>query len=124
MFVAYWNQVVAELGTGEYLYSIFMPIGCAIVGYGACVLFTRGAPRNADGAISLPAALATAQKGSQALICSLIFAMGTFPIAGVVALGSSVITVVILVVATAELGKRYQRQQVSEAKGQTVTVPA
>lgn len=124
MFVAYWDQVTAELGTGEYLYSIVMPIGCVVIGYGACLLFTRGALPPADGAISLPAALATAQKGSQALICSLIFAMGTFPIAGVVALGSSVITVVILVVGAAEVGKWYERRHVPEAKRQHVSVPA
>lgn len=117
MFVAYWNQVVAELGTGEYLYSIFMPVGCALIGYGACVVFMRGGAARAEGRpVELPAALATAQKGSQALICALIFAMGTFPVAGVVALGSSVITVVVLVLGAAEIGRRLERRQVSELK--------
>ena len=58
----------------------------------------------------MPAALGTAQKGSQALICSLIFAMGTYSVAGVVALGSSVITVLILVILSAEIGKRHDRR--------------
>jgi predicted Na+-dependent transporter len=106
MFVAFWNQVVAEVDTGEYLYSIFMPIGCLIVGYGACLLFTQGAARAAGRSTRLPAALGTAQKGSLALICSLIFAMGKYPVAGVVALGSSVITIVILVLVAAEIGRR------------------
>jgi hypothetical protein len=55
----------------------------------------------------LPASLGTAQKGSQALICSLIFAMGKYSVAGVVALGSSVITVVLLVIVAAEIGRRH-----------------
>jgi len=38
----------AEVGTGEYLYSIFMPVGCLIVGYGVCLLFMPGIARAAD----------------------------------------------------------------------------
>lgn len=124
MFVAYWNQVVAELGTGEYLYSVFMPVGCALVGYGSCVLFMRGGARAEGGPIELPAALATGQKGSQALICSLIFAMGTFPVAGVVALGSSVITLVILVIGAAEIGKRLGRRPLPEATSRPAVAQA
>lgn len=115
MFVAFWHDVTAELGSGEYLYSIFMPIGCLIVGYGACVVFMGGAGR--VGGIGLPAALSTGQKGSQALICSLIFAMGHYSVAGVVALGSSVITVVILVLFAAELGKRHARSGQADQDG-------
>lgn len=106
MFVAFWHDVAAEVHTGEYLYSIFMPIGRLMAGYGVCLLFMPGAARAAGRGIRLPAALGTAQKGSQALICSLIFAMGQYSVAGVVALGSSVITVVILVIAAAEIGRR------------------
>ena len=98
-----------EVHTGEYLYSIFMPAGCLIVGYGVCLLFMRSTARAGRG-IVLPASLGTAQKGSQALICSLIFAMGQFPVAGVVALGSSVITVVLLVIIAAEIGKRQDKR--------------
>jgi hypothetical protein len=78
----------------------------------------------ADRGIVLPASLGTAQKGSQALICSLIFAMGQFPVAGVVALGSSVITVVLLVIIAAEIGKRQDKrppQPVSPAEASPVT---
>lgn len=109
MFVAFWHDVVTEVHTGEYLYSVLMPVGCLIVGYGVCLLFMPGAARAASRGIRLPFALGTAQKGSQALICSLIFAMGTYPVAGVVALGSSVITVVILVIVTAEIGRQHDR---------------
>jgi predicted Na+-dependent transporter len=110
MFVAFWGEVVAEVHTGEYLYSIFMPVGCLIVGYGVCLLFMRGATRAAGRGILLPGSLGTAQKGSQALICSLIFAMGKYSVAGVVALGSSVITVVLLVIIAAEIGRRQDRR--------------
>ena len=37
-----------DVGTGEYLYSIFMPVGCLIVGYGVCLLFMPGIARAAD----------------------------------------------------------------------------
>ena len=70
------------------------------------VVVPLGAARAAGRDTRLPAALGTAQKGSQALICSLIFAMGQYSVAGVVALGSSVITVVILVIVAAEIGRR------------------
>jgi bile acid:Na+ symporter, BASS family len=110
MYVAYRNDVVAELHTGEYLYSVLMPIGCLIVGYAVCWLFMPRAAGTAGRGIRLPAALGTAQRGSQALICSLIFAMGTYPVAGVVALGSSVITVFVLVILSAEIGKRHDRR--------------
>ena len=42
----------------------------------------------------------------QALICSLIFALGKYPVPGVIALGSSVIAIVILVIVGAEAGRR------------------
>jgi hypothetical protein len=47
MFVAFWNDVAAELHTGEYLYSIFMPIGCLLVGYLLCQSFTPSSVRAA-----------------------------------------------------------------------------
>jgi BASS family bile acid:Na+ symporter len=109
MFVAFWDDVTAEVHTGEYLYSIFMPIGCLIVGAAASVLFLGGVSRAAGRGLVLPGALGTAQKGSQALICSLIFAMGDYPVAGVVALSSSVITIVILVLVAAEIGRWHDR---------------
>ena len=109
MFVAFWDDVVAEVHTGEYLYSVFMPVGCLILGFG-CLLLMPGGARAAGRDIRLPAALATAQRGSQALICSLIFAMGQYSVAGVVALGSSVITIVILVMLAAEIGRRPDRR--------------
>jgi predicted Na+-dependent transporter len=123
MFIAYWNQVTAEVGTGEYLYSIFMPIGCLIVGYGVCLLCMPGMARAAGRGIRLPAALGTAQKGSQALICSLIFAMGKYPVAGVVALGSSVITIVILVIVAAEVGRRAETGKEPDRAPGRVTAP-
>jgi predicted Na+-dependent transporter len=109
MFIAFWDDVVAEVRTGEYLYSVFLPFGCLIVGYGVCSLFAGGRARPAGRGILLPGSLGTAQSGSQSLICSLIFAMGAYPVAGVVALGSSVITVVILVVLCAEIGRHHDR---------------
>jgi Na+/H+ antiporter NhaC len=63
----------------------------------------------------LAAAIGTAQKGSQALICSLIFAMGAFSVAGVVALGSSVITILILGIVAAEIGKRNRAASTSDS---------
>jgi hypothetical protein len=60
----------------------------------------------------LAAAIGAAQKGSLARICNLIFVctriftMGAFPVAGVAALGSSMITILILGIVVAELGGR------------------
>jgi BASS family bile acid:Na+ symporter len=115
MFVAFWNDVVTELHTGEYLYSIFMPIGCGLVGYLLGPLFTPSGMRAAGKGMRLAAAIGTAQKGSQALICSLIFAMGAFSVAGVVALGSSVITILILGIVAAEIGKRNKAASTSDS---------
>jgi BASS family bile acid:Na+ symporter len=115
MFVAFWNDVVTELHTGEYLYSIFMPIGCGLVGYLLGLLFTPSGMRAAGKGMRLAAAIGTAQKGSQALICSLIFAMGAFSVAGVVALGSSVITILILGIVAAEIGKRNKAASTSDS---------
>lgn len=122
MFVAFWHDVTAELGSGEYLYSILMPIGCLIVGYGACLLFMGRAATTGGPGIGLPAALSTGQKGSQALICSLIFAMGKYSVAGVVALGSSVITLVILVLLAAEIGRRHVRSGQADQDGSPTRV--
>ncbi|NYJ08263.1 hypothetical protein [Petropleomorpha daqingensis] len=120
MFVGFWDDVVAEVHTGEYLYSVLMPVGCLAVGYGLCRPLVRGA---ASRDIVLPASLGTAQKGSQALICSLIFAMGTYSVAGVVALGSSVITIVVLVLVAAETGRRHERHPAATGPDARAAVP-
>jgi BASS family bile acid:Na+ symporter len=120
MVVAYWDDDVAELHTGEYLYSVLMPIGCLIAGYAVCRVM-GGAARGMRRPVLLPASLGTAQKGSLALICSFIFSMGRYPVAGVVALGSSVITIIVLVILAAEIGRRHEHHPSPAASAVTQT---
>ncbi len=108
VFIANWDLAVAEIHTGEYIYSVLLPVGCAIVGYLVCLPCARGEEPAGRRGVELAAAIGTAQKGSLALICTLIFALGRYPVAGVVGLGSSVITIVVVFLGAAELGRRFE----------------
>ena len=67
------------------------------------------APDNQYGT-KLASAIGTAQKGSQPLICSLIFTFSKFPIAGVVGLASSVITLIVILAVSSELGEHHRNR--------------
>ena len=69
----------------------------------------------------LAAEIGTAQKGSQPLICSLIFALGMYPVAGVVALASSVITIVVVILYSLEMGKAREAKALGSASTSTPT---
>jgi hypothetical protein len=58
----------------------------------------------------LASEIGTAQKGSQPLICSLIFAFGNYPIAGVMGLVSSCVTIIIAILFSLEMGKHYLKK--------------
>ena len=108
---AFWTTVENEFGTWGFLYSIGFAIVGWLVGYYLChpklTESTARGPR-------LDVAISTAQKGSQALLLALLFALGAYYVTAVAALASSIITIVLVVVASAELGKRAKRQVPAE----------
>ena len=80
MFVAYWSDFTAEFHTGAIAFTIGFAIVPIVVGYILAppyILSPMKAPNQHYGT-KLASAIGTAQKGSQPLICSLIFALGMY----------------------------------------------
>ncbi len=117
MFVTFWYDFIAEFGTGAIAFTIAFPIVCLLVGYILSPPYILSPVKAADPhrGTKLASAIGTAQKGSQPLICSLIFALGAYSVAGVVALASSVITIIIVVLVAAEAGVRAAKRARTEA---------
>lgn len=112
---AFWTTLENEFGTGGFLYSIGFAIVGWLVGYYLChPKLTKSNERGPR----LDVAIATAQKGSQAVIVTLIVALGVYYVAGVTVLASSIITIVLIIVASAELGRRVK----SHATPKTATL--
>ena len=99
---AFWTTVENEFGTGGFLYSIGFAIAGWLLGYYLC--HPKLSKSNERGP-RLDVAIATAQRGSQALIVTLVFALGPYYITGVAALASSIITIVLVILGSAELGR-------------------
>ena len=112
MFVTYWHDFTDEFGTGQIAVSIAFPLVLLAVGFllSPPYVLSPVKPANQHRGSKLAASIATAQRGTQAVICSLIFAFAAYPVAGVVALASSVITLVILVWLASELGRHYEQK--------------
>jgi len=104
---AFWTTLENEFGTWGFLYSIGFAIVGWLVGYYMC---HPALAKSNDRGPRLSVAISTAQKGSQALLLALLFALGAYYVTAVAALASSIITIVLLVVGSAELGKRVKHQ--------------
>ena len=80
MFAAYWDDFIDEFGTGEIAFTIAFPIVCLLIGLVLCPPYVLNPMKPADpqSHLKLSQMIATGQKGSQPLICSLIFALGHY----------------------------------------------
>ena len=93
MFATYWDDFTDEFGTGEMAFTLGFATVPLLIGYilsPPYILSPARAMMPQHYGRKLAAEVTTAEKGSQMLICSLIFAFGDYPVSGVVALASSV----------------------------------
>jgi len=99
---AFWTTLENEFGTGGFLYSIGFAIAGWLAGYYLC---HPALSKSSERGPRVDVAIATAQKGSQAAIATLVFAFGVYYVTGVAVLASSIITIVLVILASAELGR-------------------
>jgi bile acid:Na+ symporter, BASS family len=127
MFAVYWDDFTDEFGSGEIAFTIGFAIVPLVIGYVLSppyVLSPMRAMMPQHYGRKLAAEVTTAQKGSQMLICSLIFAFGDYAVAGVVALASSAITIVVIIVFVLEIGKRFTAKSPAATSGADPTAVA
>jgi bile acid:Na+ symporter, BASS family len=124
MFVTYWSDFTAEFGSGQIAVTLAFPLMCALIGYVLSPPYILSPVKPADPhrGTKIASMIGTSQRGTQTVICSLIFAFGALPVAGVVALASSVFTLVILIVMASELGARYSKKALPPTAEVTPTV--
>jgi bile acid:Na+ symporter, BASS family len=122
MFATYWDDFTAEFGTGEIAFTVAFAVVPLLIGFILSPPYIMSPVRAMlpqHYGRKLAAEIGTAQRGSQPLICSLIFAFGIYPVAGVVALASSVITIVVMIVYALEMGKRETAKLQAASAGAT-----
>ena len=118
MFATYWSDFTSEFGTGEMAFTLGFALVGLLIGWilsPPYVLSPMKAMLPQHYGTKLAAEIGTAQKGSQPLICSLIFAFGHYPVSGVVALASSVVTIIVIIVYALEMAKRQSTLQAAAA---------
>jgi predicted Na+-dependent transporter len=112
MFATYWTYFTGEFGTGDMAFTFCFGLLGLLIGYilsPPYIMSPMKAFLPQQYGRKLAAEIGTAQKGSQMLICSLIFAFGKFPVAGVMALASSVVTIIIIMAFSLERGKQQEK---------------
>ena len=113
MFATYWSDFTSEFGTGEMAFTLGFALVGLLIGWilsPPYVLSPMKAMLPQHYGTKLAAEIGTAQKGSQPLICSLIFAFGHYPVSGVVALASSVVTIIVIIVYALEMANRQSKK--------------
>ena len=119
MFATYWDYFIHEFGTGDIAFTIGFGLVGLLIGWilsPPYILSPMRALLSPALRTKLAAEIGTAQKGSQMLICSLIFAFGRYPVAGVMALASSVVTILIILWFSPAMGNR-QAKHLAAAAG-------
>jgi predicted Na+-dependent transporter len=109
MFATYWGYFIHEFGSGDIAFTVGFGLAGLLIGWVLSppyIMSPMKAMLPQHYGTKLASEIGTAQKGSQMLICSLIFAFGRFPVAGVMALASSVVTILLILWFSPAMGKR------------------
>ena len=109
MFATYWSYFIHEFGSGDIAFTVGFGLAGLLIGWVLSPPYIMSPMKSLlpqHYGTKLASEIGTAQKGSQMLICSLIFAFGRYPVAGVMALASSVVTILLILWFSPEMGKR------------------
>jgi predicted Na+-dependent transporter len=112
VYTTYWGDFIHKLGGGDIAVTLAFPFVALTVGYilSPPYVLSPVKPANPRRGSKLAAAIATAQRGTVAVVCSVAVAFRAYPIAGVAALTSTVVTLFILAVLASEWGRDYTRK--------------
>jgi len=109
LYIGYsWSELISIAGNAQLLFLLAFPLGGLLVGYllsPPYVLSPVPAAHRQRGA-KIVSAVAVAQQNTGAVICCLIVPLGEYLVAGDYALLGAIVTIVVVLVAMLEVGRR------------------
>lgn len=113
LYVGYsWDDFLSLTAGGDYAFALAFPLAGLLIGYllsPPYVLSPVPAAHPHRGA-KIVSAVAVAQQNTGAVICCLIFPLGDYLVAGDFGLLGAVLTIVVVLAAMLELGKRFMEK--------------
>jgi bile acid:Na+ symporter, BASS family len=106
---AFLGDLISLGGTGAIALMIAFPIIAMVIG--VVLKSPEKSPASLVRGLKLVSAVAMAQRNTGACICTLIFALGAYAVTGVTVLLSSIITIMVVIIAMSEVGARYTKKQ-------------
>ena len=128
LFLGYtWDDFLSLGGTGAFAFSFALPVIGMLVGFLLSPPYVLSPVKPADPhrGSKIVSMVAVAQQNTGAVICTAIFGLGAFTVAGVTMLVGAIVTIVVVMLTMAELGHRYAKAHpVTEAASGPVVAGA
>ena len=112
LFLAYtWDDFLALGGTGAFLFAFSLPVIGMLVGFLLSPPYVMSPVKAADPqrGSKIVSAVATAQQNTGAVICTAVFGLGAYTVAGVTMLVGAIVTIIVVLFVMAEVGHRYAK---------------
>ena len=112
LFLGYtWNDFLALGGTWAFAFSFALPLIGMLIGFLLSPPYALSPVKPADPhrGSKIVSAVAVAQQNTGAVICTAIFGLGAYTVAGVTMLVGAIVTIVVVMLTMAELGARYEK---------------
>jgi predicted Na+-dependent transporter len=114
LFLGYtWSDVVSLAGGGVLAFALVFPLAGMLIGYLLSPPYALSPVPAADPkrGTKIVSAVAVAQQNTGAVICCAIFPLGVYTVAGDMMLVGAITTIIVVMLAMAELGARYEKHQ-------------
>jgi bile acid:Na+ symporter, BASS family len=126
LFLGYsWSDVVTLAGGGVLAFALVFPLAGMLIGYLLSPPYALSPvpPADPKRGTKIVSMVAVAQQNTGAVICCAIFPLGIYTVAGDMMLVAAITTIIVVMLAMAELGARYEKHQVT-AKQPAAVAPA
>ena len=127
LFLGYtWSDFLSLGGTGAFAFSFTLPLIGMLVGFLLSPPYVLSAvpAANPHRGTKIVSAVAVAQQNTMAVICTAIFALGAYTVAGVTMLVGAIVTIIVVMFTMAEVGHRYEKSHPVELTAPQPAAPA
>jgi predicted Na+-dependent transporter len=131
LFLGYtWDDFLSLGGTGAFAFSFALPLIGMLIGFLLSPPYALSPMKPADPqrGTKIVSAVAVAQQNTGAVICTAIFGLGAYTVAGVTMLVGAIVTIIVVMFTMAEIGRHFEKshpvEQATPQPAAPATVPA
>jgi bile acid:Na+ symporter, BASS family len=127
LFIGFsWVDFKTLMGNGVVAFVFVFPLAGMLIGYllSPPYLLSPVPPANPHRGSKIVSAVAVAQQNTGAVICCAIFALGKYTVAGDMMLLGAIVTIIVVTLWMAELGRRVEKKQEAAAASPQSNPPA